>query len=83
MSFRVKEIDWLVYAILDQEWIGDRSIEFSSIEGEHEIRAVIEDMGCRDDMSGAFFSHTAEVTLDGTMYRGCAREGWETESAEY
>jgi thiamine-phosphate pyrophosphorylase len=27
MSFCVKEIDWSVYAIIDQEWIGDRSIE--------------------------------------------------------
>ena len=28
MLFHVKDIDWSVYAIIDQEWIGDRSVEF-------------------------------------------------------
>jgi putative lipoprotein len=53
-----------------------RTIEFRSTVGEHEILGVIEDTGCRDEMSGSFFSHRAEVSLDGTVYRGCAREGW-------
>ena len=27
MSFQVKDIDWSIYTVIDQEWIGDRSVE--------------------------------------------------------
>ncbi len=40
----------------------------------HDLRITIEAEACRDSMSGARFSSTVHVALDGREYRGCGRE---------
>jgi putative lipoprotein len=40
------------------------------------INVVIEERACRDSMSGAYFSFSARVEVDGRELVGCARRGW-------
>ncbi len=44
-------------------------------EPRHEIEIVITRESCVDTMSGARFEYTAQVTLDGREYTGCAKAG--------
>jgi putative lipoprotein len=40
------------------------------------IEIVIEERACRDSMSGAYFSFSVRVEVDGRELDGCARQGW-------
>lgn len=40
------------------------------------IEVAIEERPCRDSMSGAYFSFSARVEVDGRELVGCARQGW-------
>ncbi len=44
-------------------------------DGEHRITIDIEQDVCNDSMSGAYFTFTAEVDVDGRPYVGCAMQG--------
>jgi uncharacterized membrane protein len=46
--------------------------------GEHRIAINIERDPCTDSMSGAYFTFTVEVDVDGSPYIGCAMQGWAT-----
>ncbi len=43
---------------------------------QHDIRISIIEKRCIDTMSGEHFSFSAQVSLDGNKYAGCAVEGW-------
>lgn len=45
----------------------------SGTEGERPVEVRLEDLGCRNAMSGAYSHLTATVTIGGTELRGC---GW-------
>ncbi len=40
------------------------------------IEIAIDERACRDSMSGAYFSFSARVEVDGRELIGCARQGW-------
>jgi putative lipoprotein len=44
-------------------------------DGEHRIVIDIERDSCMDSMSGAFFTYSAAVEVDGSPYVGCAMQG--------
>ncbi len=60
MSFQVKDVDWSIYAIIDQEWIGDRSIE-SIAEGM--IRGGVGVIQYRDKKSEEKFFYESAAKL--------------------
>jgi putative lipoprotein len=44
--------------------------------GDDDLLVEIEDRRCTDSMSGSVYALSAAVRLDGSVYRGCAVEGW-------
>jgi uncharacterized membrane protein len=47
-----------------------------STDGQHSLQVAVFPRECRDSMSGAYFTLTAEVVVDGYHYVGCAMKGW-------
>ena len=53
-------------------WISTLAVEGAPAR---ELRVVIEPRTCQDSMSGAWYSSSAEITLDGRVMTGCAYDG--------
>ena len=67
--------DDVIFPYAEATQTNGKRVHSSRIENadDHQIEIVIEESPCSDTMSGARFTHIAEVTFDGHVYRGCAR----------
>lgn len=51
------------------------SVTYRGTGGDKALEITVTNSPCSDSMSGEYFAHTADLTLDGRMLRGCARVG--------
>jgi uncharacterized membrane protein len=51
------------------------TVGYAGKSGEHTLELFIDELPCRDSMSGAFFAYSARAVFNGKELKGCARIG--------
>lgn len=62
-----------VYAPTPPPAAAGATTAYAITTGAHTLDVVVEEVPCTDTMSGAAFTHTVTVALDGATYSGCGR----------